>query len=124
MLLSHLALNRTSVLSREALRHTLRLYDWADTPATRRRIDGLRRVDWEPTEALDRGSIRRGVRVRVEVDDDHFADDGDLALFGLVLSRFLSMYATLNTFVQLTLTTHPSDRTLSWNPLDGCVPPL
>jgi type VI secretion system protein ImpG len=100
------------------------MYDWADTPATRRRIDGIRSVNWEPTEALDRGSIRRGVDVRIGVEDGHFADEGDLNLFGLVLSRFFSMYATLNTFVQLTITTHPSDRTLSWNPLDGRLPPL
>jgi len=124
MLVSHLALNRTSVLSREALQQTLRMYDWADTPATRRRIDGIRSVTWEPTEALDRGSIRRGVDVRIGVEDGHFADEGDLNLFGLVLSDFFSMYATLNTFVQLTITTHPSDRTLSWNPLDGRLPPL
>jgi len=124
MLVSHLALNRTSVLTREALQETLRLYDWADTPATRRRIDGIRSVTWNPIEMLDRGSIRRGVDVRIQIEDGHFADDGDVHLFGLVLNRFLSMYATLNTFVQLTLTTHPSDRTLSWTPLDGRLPPL
>jgi type VI secretion system protein ImpG len=124
MLVSHLALNRTSVLSVEALTNTLRLYDWANTAGTRRRIDGIRSVDWVPSEMLDRGSIRRGAEVRLEVEDGHFADEGDLCLFGNVLHRFLSTYATINTFVRLTVTTHPSARTVSWNPLDGSLPLL
>jgi type VI secretion system protein ImpG len=124
MLVSHLAHNRTSVLSIDALANTLRLYDWADTAATRRRIDGLRAVSWQPAERLDRGSIRRGADVQIEIEDDHFADEGDLCLFGSVLDRFLSTYATVNAFVQLSITTHPSARTLSWTPHDGSLPLL
>jgi len=124
MLVSHLAHNRTSVLSVEALKRTLALYDWADTPATRRRIEGIRRVEWEPSERLDRGSIRRGVDVEIEIEDGHFADEGDLVLFGNVLSRFLSTYATINTFVHLTILSHPSNRSLTWDPLDGTLPLL
>jgi type VI secretion system protein ImpG len=124
MLVSHLALNRTSILSVDALANTLRLYDWADTEATRRRVDGLRSVRWEPGEQLDRGSIRRGATVHLEVQDGHFGDEGDLCLFGGVLSRFLATYATINAFVHLTITTHPSNRSFSWTPQNGGLPLL
>jgi len=81
-------------------------------------------VEWEPSERLDRGSIRRGVDVEIEIEDGHFADEGDLVLFGNVLSRFLSTYATINTFVHLTILSHPSNRSLTWDPLDGTLPLL
>ena len=121
-LLAHWSFSHGSVATHDALTGLLDLYDWADTEASRRRRRGLRAVRWEPAEVLRRGAVRRGAHVTVEVADGHFADDGDLALFGLVLSEFLSLYATINAFVHLTIETVPSGRTMTWTPDRGHRP--
>ncbi|HEX9007354.1 MAG TPA: type VI secretion system baseplate subunit TssF, partial [Bacteroidota bacterium] len=66
----------------------------------------------------------RGTEVTVEVNDGHFADEGDLCLFGLVLSEFYSLYATINSFVHLTIVTKPSEQRFRWQPARGSLPLL
>ena len=121
-LLAHWSFSHGSVATHEALTGLLELYDWADTEASRRRRRGIRAVSWAPAETMSRGAVRRGAHVTIKVEDGHFADDGDLALFGLVMSEFLSLYATLNAFVHLTLETAPSGRTMTWRPDRGRRP--
>ncbi len=121
-LLAQWSFSHGSVATHDALAGLLELYDWADTEASRRRRRGLQKVRWEPAEMLRRGSVRRGAHVTVEVADGHFSDDGDLALFGLVLSEFLSLYATINAFVHLTIESTPSGRTMAWTPDRGQRP--
>ncbi len=121
-LLAHWSFSHGSVATHEALTGLLSLYDWADTEASKRRRRGIREVSWAPAETMTRGAVRRGAHVTIKVTDGHFADDGDLALFGLVLSEFLSLYATLNAFVHLTIETVPSARTMTWTPDRGQRP--
>ena len=90
----------------------MELYDWADTEASRRRRRGIKDVTWVPKDILRRGSVRRGAEVTIKVADDHFSDEGDLALFGLVLSEFLSLYATINAFVHLVVESVPSGKSV------------
>jgi type VI secretion system protein ImpG len=123
-LISHWALNYQSLATPEALGGLLRLYDWTDAPANEQRIGSLRQVSSAPKEVLDRGAVLRGSEVTIEVEEGRFADEGDLCLFGLVLSRFFSAYATLNSFVHLTLTTSPSERHYEWTPDRGTRPIL
>lgn len=121
-LLAHWSFSHGSLATPEALVGLLDLYDWADTEASRRRRQGIRDVRWTPKEILSRGAIRRGVEVTIEVTDGQFADDGDLALFGLVMSEFLSLYATINAFVHLAIETLPSGKRLTWTPDRGARP--
>ena len=121
---SHLALNRMSIACIESLRSVLELYDWTGTDANRHRIAGLRDVRWKPKEIIRRGAIVRGTEVTIEVQDGYFADEGDLCLFGLIMSEFLSEYATLNSFVHLNLVSKPSEQRYSWEPQRGRIPAL
>ncbi len=123
-LLSHWSFNYQTVASREALQGLIELYDWTDADANRRRAAGIQSVAWKPKEILYRGAILRGAEVTVQVQEDHFADEGDVVLFGLVLSRFFSMYATLNSFVHLNLELLLSGRTYQWQPKHGERPLL
>lgn len=123
-LIGHWSLNFRSVADRSALAGALELYDWTNDPANRRRIEGIREVRWEPKEILHRGAIIRGSHVVVEVQEDHFADEGDVCLFGLVMSEFLAMYATINSFVHLTVTCMPSGTQYQWQPSKGKRPTL
>jgi type VI secretion system protein ImpG len=126
-LLSHLSFNLASVATREALVEILDLYDWTGTDvgrANQRRLDGIRDVTWEAKEVMRRGAVMRGAEVTLEVQHGHFANEGDLCLFGEVLSRFLSLYATINSFVHLTIHLNPSGRRLRWTPMRGSQPTL
>ena len=121
-LLSHWSFSHGSVATVEAITGLLEIYDWADTEASRLRRRSVRAVRWAPKEVLRRGAVRRGAEVTVEVSDGHFADDGDLALFGLVLSEFLSLYATINAFVHLVVETVPTGARMTWEPDRGARP--
>lgn len=123
-LISHWSFNYQSVASTEAIVGLLELYDWRDDEPNRRRLAGLRDVRWEAKDILEDGAVLRGVEVTLEVQEGHFADEGDLCLFGLVLSRFLSSYATLNSFVHLTIITNPSEQQYEWTPDRGNRPTL
>ena len=118
-IISHLSLNFMTIASLKALRGVLELYDWTGTEANRRRIAGLRNVSWAPKEILYRSAVIRGAEVTIEVQDGHFADEGDLCLFGLVLSEFFTAYATINSFVHLHIVTKPSEQHYHWEPRRG-----
>jgi type VI protein secretion system component VasA len=62
--------------------------------------------------------------VAVDVEDDAWVDEGDLHLFGTVLSAVLADYATINSFVHLDLTARPSGRHFRWTPRTGTQPLL
>lgn len=124
MLLSHLSFHAMSIATREALTGVIDLYDWTGSASNRRRIAGIRSVEWKPKEILDRRGILRGVQVTVAVQAGHFADEGDLCLFGTVLNSFLSSYATINSFVHLTVEVAPSGQTYHWRPPRGDKPLL
>lgn len=123
-LLAHWSFNHQSVATREALVGLLGLYDWTGSEAGRRRRRGIQRVTWRGAETLVRGAVRRGAEVVVRVEDGAFGEDGELALFGLVLSHFLAQYATINSFVHLTIESAPSGARMTWRPERGLRPPV
>lgn len=118
-LISHLALNYLSLADDNALRGLLELYEWSQTESNRRRIASIRSVSFEPKEIIYRGSVIRGIIVKLEVVRENFEfGEGDLYLFGLVMSEFLSLYASINSFVQLQLEC-PSGELFKWPPKTG-----
>jgi type VI secretion system protein ImpG len=123
-LLAHWSFSHQSVASRDAVTGLLALYDWANTEANKRRRKGIRNVSWQGKEQLIRGAVRRGAEVTLEVDDGAFSGEGDLCLFGLVMSHFLSQYATINAFVHLVIVTVPTGKRFSWAPDRGIRPPV
>ncbi len=121
-LISHWSLNYQTVARKDALQGLMELYDWSVGDANRRRIGGIREVSWKAKEVVERGIVLRGAEVTVKVQEDHFADEGDVSLFGLILSQFLSAYATINSFVHLKIETLLSGKTYRWQPKQGNQP--
>ena len=105
-LISQLSLNYLSLVEsgEEALRETLRLYDFADSPSARKQIDGISGVKSAPTFArilTEHGlTFARGRRVEIDLDEEQFTGGG-VFLFGTVLERFLGLYASINSFTVL-----------------------
>jgi type VI secretion system protein ImpG len=121
-LVSHLSLAHRSVSSRDGLVDLLTLYNWSDDAANRRRIAGIRDVKWRSKEAVVRRACVRGAEVVVEIQDDAFADEGDVCLFGTVLSHVFRSYATINSFVHLAIVLAPSGVRYEWKPEHGALP--
>jgi len=112
--ISHLALNFLSLTSIEALQEILRIYDFGRTEANQRRIVGIRGISSSPKELLLHGAPIRGIMVEMELEETHFADEGDLELFSSVLNEFFSLYCSVNSFTQLKVTCAPSGTVLEW----------
>ena len=102
-LISQLSLNYLSLVEsgEEALRETLRLYDFADSLVARKQIDGITGVRSAPTFArilTEHGlTFARGRRVEIDLDEEQFTGGG-VFVFGTVLERFLGLYASINSF--------------------------
>ncbi len=117
--ISHLALNFLSLSSAEALQDILEIYDFGKTEANRRRIGGIRRVSSSPKEILRHGASIRGTALVLDLDETHFADEGDVELFSSVLSEFFGLYSSINSFTQLTTNCIKSGTTSQWPPTTG-----
>jgi type VI secretion system protein ImpG len=126
-LISHLSLNHLSLVDNddkaEALREILKLYDFADSPETRKLIDGILRVTSRRVvgraDNTFPGAFCRGVEVTIHFDEEHFSGSG-LFLFASILERFLALYCTVNSFSQLIATTKGREGELRrWHPRMG-----
>lgn len=104
-LISHLSLNHLPLTGEdpELLRDMLRLYDFRQARETSILIDAITVVESTRTTArLKDGSIAKGVDIAITFDDST-VDRGLAYLFGTVLSHFLGLYASINTFSRLTV---------------------
>jgi len=108
-LISHLALSRLPVASAEVLRGILALYnfqvrvDRQAAAANQLRLDGISAVRNQSADLLFRGAPIRGTDVLVELDEESFSGEGDMALFGSIINELLATLSTLNAFTRLTV---------------------
>lgn len=128
-LISHLSLNYLSLVEQEdgngpdALREILRLYDFADSPSTRRQIDGITGVHahrvFRSIGSMFQASFARGIEVFVEFDEQQYIGTG-VYLLAAVLERFFALYASVNSFTQMVATTRQREGALKrWPPRAG-----
>jgi type VI secretion system protein ImpG len=117
--LAHLGASYSSLASADRLKAFLKLYDWSESEGRRRRIDAVTEVTLTPAESLVRGSLIRGVRYTVTIEEGAFADTGDLHLFGEVLAAFFSHYVSINALFELEFSLRPSGTTMTWDSLRG-----
>lgn len=98
--------------SADALRSALSLLDWTDDDDNRRRLAGIVAVSTEQ----DFCTARRwhGVRISVALDETQFSGKGDARLFSELLEQFLSQYASVIRFTQLTVTPEQSGEEWRW----------
>lgn len=128
-LISHLTISFTTLAETETLKSILSLYNWSlsHTDPSRKKIqEGIVRVHPPVTKNIyrDRGLIR-GIEFKMDIDPRKFEHgEGDIHLFGLVLSRFLSQYLTINSFVMLTFTDVETNREYTWHPNPGKILPV
>jgi len=124
-LVSHLALNFSTLAEARTLKSLLWLYHFrarVDRQAERAfqlLLDGIRNVSATPATHMLEGVPVRGMDVNLELDEDGFGGEGNLVLFGAIFDEFLSQYMTLNSFSQLTLRGTRYGGVFSWPPRIG-----
>ena len=106
-LISNLCLNYQSLAKVDNLRAVLELYNFEENRdrssflANQKRIAGIQKIHTRSANRLVDRVIMRGREIQLDMDQDHFAGEGDLYLFGSILDHFLGSYASMNTFIQL-----------------------
>lgn len=124
-LISHLSLNYLSLVEegREALQEILRLYNFGESAYLEKQIAGITELRSEKHFARVRSeygiSFARGVRVHLKLDEEQF-EGGGAYLFASVLESFLGLYVTMNSFVQLAVSTEQRKEVMrTWPPRAG-----
>ncbi len=107
-LLSHMYLNYLSMATADNLRSMLKLYIFTETRdrlavlANTRRVEAITGLSVRAAERFVRGRVARGQYIKLTLDRQGFAGEGDMFLFGSVLNVFLGNYAAINSFTRLT----------------------
>jgi type VI secretion system protein ImpG len=90
-------------------------------------VDGIRRVSSSPTTrrlgGADRAAFARGLKMRITLDDAAF-ENGRMYLFASVLERFLSEFASINTFIETTFDSPELGDFAHWAPRLGLRPTI
>lgn len=105
-IISHLALNHLSLTGSglKAFQEMLALYDLPRTAASRRQIEGVLGIEqsdktvWMPGKPF--ACFIRGLEIRLSIDETSFVGSG-LDVFVRCIDRFLGLYVSLNSFIQL-----------------------
>ena len=124
-LISHMTLSHVSLTDAQHFKELLRVYDFQSEHdaqralAHQRLLDGVVSITSEFDERLIRGAAVRGSQIQVELNEDHFAGEGDAYLFSAILDRFMGLYATINAYSQLTVRFARSGQVHSFPPRWG-----
>lgn len=127
-LISNLSLNYLSLLEEDALRTVLRVYDFramVDRQAERvsqKRLAGIQGIETRPVDRMVKGLPVRGIQSVLRLDQQAFASEGDLFLFGTVLSQFFSLYASINAFHLLEVVNTDNQERYTWTLQQGQQP--
>ncbi|MPQ87114.1 type VI secretion system baseplate subunit TssF [Pseudomonas sp. MAFF 730085] len=128
-LISNMSLNYLSLTDTRALKVILETYDvpsYHDRQAhnvSQRKLDALSSVSHAAVDRMYRGLPIRGLRVDLNIDANGFAGQGDLFVFASALNEFFALYANLNSYHELRVTSTQGDVYL-WPPRMGQQPLL
>jgi len=120
---NHLGLDPGTASARGgALQELLMVFADASNPIIERQIRGIAQLSVKPTvrkvKQHDRYDVARGLEVSVMLDENAFEGQGAF-LFGVVLARFFTEYAALNTFVETVILSKQRGVLKRWQPEIG-----
>jgi type VI secretion system protein ImpG len=126
--IGHTALNFMSLGNTETSRSLLRLYnsfrsnDQTVRLANERQIDGIQSVVTEPESRIYRGSMIRGQVVRMVCEQANWPSVGSMYLWGCVLARFFSTYASINMYTRFEMKDRNTGVEFRWPAMLGNKP--
>ncbi len=128
--ISHTTLNLLSLTRADHLRAILQLYnstctnDPAVRSANQRQIEGLADIDIRRETRLVRGTMMQGQHIVLTCDEKNWASPGALYLWGCVLDRFLSCYASANSYTRFEIRDKNTGTEFKWPIRMGLKPLL
>ncbi|MFW5444506.1 MAG: type VI secretion system baseplate subunit TssF [Methylococcaceae bacterium] len=128
-LISNCSLNYLSLLKVGPLRSIIQAYDFKaneDEQAKRhlfQRLEGIEKITTTPIDRLLKGLPIRGSSSTITINADKFHSEGELYLFGTVLSHFFSLFSTINSFHVLEVVNSTNNERYTW-PLQKGIQPL
>ncbi|MFK8031244.1 MAG: type VI secretion system baseplate subunit TssF [Gammaproteobacteria bacterium] len=129
-LVSNMSINFNTLLNNDSLRNVLGTYDFLgmeNDPAHRRTIRILRSLEIDhsgPADSLVRGVPVRGIASQISISRTEVGSLGEVFLFGCVIREFLSAFAGINSFHQLSLRERDSGEVFKWTLNQGSAPIL
>ena len=127
-LISHLNLNLSTLANTETLKSILKLYNWSEhhDDLNDKKIEAITKVYPPETKNFFRNQqFIRGIEFKIEIDLHGFLNGiGDIHLLGLILSRFLSQYVTVNSSVILIIIEKGTNEEYIWKPIAGKILPV
>jgi len=123
--ISHLSINLLTLADLKTFKEMLQLYlfsnnrDKNKVAKNQKRIDAIDELKIHPIDMVSRGYLLKGHKITMGIRKDYFASLGDLYLFCSVIFRFLSSYASLNTFIELEVKEKITGESLKWKPMLG-----
>ncbi|MGB1237184.1 MAG: type VI secretion system baseplate subunit TssF, partial [Pseudomonadales bacterium] len=86
------------------------------------RLDGIESIETTPVDRLIKGLPVRGLRSVLTLKESAFSCEGELYLFGAVMSRFFGLYASINSFHELEVINSNNSERYRWGMLTGEQP--
>ncbi|MCK2790579.1 type VI secretion system baseplate subunit TssF, partial [Escherichia coli] len=89
---------------------------------SQQKLDAIERLETRPVDRLFTGIPVRGLASTLYLHPEPFVCEGEMYLLGTVLSHFLSLYASVNSFHMLTVVNTESQETWKWTERIGQHP--
>ncbi|WP_442977517.1 type VI secretion system baseplate subunit TssF [Salmonella enterica] len=127
-LLSAMNLNYLSLLDADALKQVIANFDRHAihhpqmARLSQQKLDAIERLETTPVDRLFTGIPVRGLASTLSIHPEPFVCEGEMYLLGAVLSHFLSLYASVNSFHMLTVVNTESQESWKWAERTGQHP--
>jgi len=119
-LLTSLALNYRTLLSRDAIAALLTIYDYesAATPQqeqlSAQRISAIRSFETKPVTRIHKGLAMRGQKSHMRLRESAFHTEGEMYLFATILAEFFNLCSTVNSFHDLEVLGEENGEIYQW----------
>ncbi|MFT6895909.1 MAG: type VI secretion system protein ImpG [Paraglaciecola sp.] len=119
-LISNMSLNYSTLTNPTMLRTVIAAYDFralTDRQAERQlqlKLLGIRDIEVKTGDRLIKGHPIRGMSIHMTLKESNYTSEGDMYLFASVLNEFFSLYASINSYHQLTVLGEDKGETYQW----------
>lgn len=119
-LISNSSLNYLSLLEIDSLKEIIKTYDlpsWhsrRNAKISQKKLDAIKSIETQPIDRLFKNVSIRGLQSTLYIKQSEFNSEGEMFLFCTVLSKFFSLYASVNSFHKLKVINLDNQESYEW----------